>query len=166
MDPAVTPSGITGWFIPLFVVTWTFACAMLSIVGGWHRLAVRFPASSAIDGEIYRFASMSLVSGHYPVRYNNSLFVTVGRPGLALSVFFLLRVMHPPLFIPWSAVETVRPERFWLVSGTAVYLRGFNKRLLFRGRAGKKILEAFNAQAIRSSPDLSQINENRVRGVS
>ena len=166
MDSAPNMSGSIEWFLPLFVVTWVFTCAMLSFVGGWRRLAVRFPASSAIDGDKFRFASMSLVSGHFPVRYNNSLFVTVGRAGLALSVLFLLRVMHPPLFIPWSAIETVRPERFWLVSGTAVYLRGFNKRLLFRGRAGKKILEAFNAQAVRSSPDLSQINENRRSGIS
>ena len=166
MDPAPNMSGSIEWLLPLFVVTWAFACALLSIVGGWRRLALKFPASSAIDGEKYRFASMSLVSGHFPVRYNNSLFVTVGRSGLALSVLFLLRVMHPPLFIPWSAVETVRPERFWLVGGTAVHLRGFNKRLLFRGRAGKEILEAFNAQAVRSSPDLSRINETRGREVS
>jgi hypothetical protein len=159
-------SGSIEWFLPLFVVTWAFTCAMLSIVGGWHRLAVRFPASSAIDGEKYRFASMSLGSGFFPVSYRSSLFVTVGHSGLALSVLFLLRVMHPPLFIPWSAIETVRSERSWLLSGKAVYLRGFNKRLLFRGRAGKKILEAFNAQAVHGAPDLSQINENRGHGIS
>jgi hypothetical protein len=83
------------------------------------------------------------------VHYRNALFVTVGRSGLSLSVLFLFRVLHPPLFIPWSAVEAVRPERFWLVNRTAVYLRGFDKRMLFRGRAGQKILEAFNAQVAR-----------------
>ena len=166
MDPAQDISGILAWFLPLFVLVWAGTCTMLSFMGGWHRLAARFPASSDIEGEKYRFASMSLSSGHFPVRYNNSLSVTVGRSGLVLSVLFLLRVMPPPLFIPWSAVETVRPERFWLVSGTAVYLRGFDKRLLFRGRAGKKIFEAFNARAVREGQDLSQINENRGRGVS
>ena len=166
MDHVVTPSGITVWLLPLLVVTWLIACAMLSFMSGWRRLAARFPASSGIDGETYRFASMSLGAGLLPVHYRNSMFVTVGRSGLSMSVFILFRVMHPPLFIPWSAVETVQPERFWLVNHTVVYIRGFDKRLLFRGRAGKKILEAFNAQAVGSSPDLSQINENRRREVS
>ena len=148
MGPPVIPIGIVGWFLLLFVVAWLGACGMLSLMGGWHRLATRFRSASDINGEKYRFASMSLGSGLFPVRYRNTLFVTVGRSGMALSVLFLFRVLHPPLFIPWSAVETVRPEMSWLTKQTAVYVRGFHKRLLFRGRAGKKILETFNAQAV------------------
>lgn len=155
MHPTSDISGIVAWFLLLFAVAWLILCALLSLMGGWRRLATRFPASSDTGGEEFRFASMSLGSGLFPVRYRNSLFVTVGHSGLGLSVVFLFRVMHPPLFIPWSAVETVRPEQSWMMNHVAVYIRGFDKRLAFRGRAGKKILEAFNARAVHGTPDLS-----------
>ena len=89
---------------------------------------------------------MSLGSGLFPVNYGNCLFVTVGHLGLALSVLFMFRILHPPLLIPWSAIEAVRPEKFWFMTRIAVYVRGLNKRLLFPRRVGKKILETFNSQ--------------------
>jgi hypothetical protein len=147
MDTSPHISGVIGWFLLLFIVAWLGTCALLSLMGGWHRLAKKFRATSEIDGEKYRFVSMSLGTGLFPVRYRNSLFVTVGRSGVALSVLFPFRVLHPPLFIPWSDVETVRPESSWLTNPVALYVRGFDKRLLFRGHAGKKILEAFTANA-------------------
>ena len=147
MDPAQNISGIVGWFLLLFVIAWPGTCAIISLTGGWHRLAKKFHSTSEIDGEKFRFASMSLGTGLFPVRYRHTLFVTVGRAGITMSVNFLFRVLHPPLFIPWSAVEIVRPETSWLVTHTAVYIRGFDKRLLFRGRTGKKILATFNANA-------------------
>ena len=146
MNPASNISGIVAGFILLFSVAWLGTCALLSLMGGWHRLAAKYRSTSEIDGEKYRFASMSLGTGFFPVRYRNVLFVTVGRTGITLSVNFLFRVLHPPLLIPWSAVETVRPETSWLATHTAVYLHDFDKRLLFRGRAGKKIHDVFHAK--------------------
>ena len=147
MEPAPNITGIVAGFVLLFVGAWLGTCALLSFMGGWHRLAQKFRAASGIDGERIRFASMSFGTGLFPVRYRNTLFVTVDRTGVGLSVLFPFRVLHPPLFIPWSAVETIRPEQSLFVSGTAVYLRDFDKRLLFRGRAGKRILEAFTAHS-------------------
>lgn len=146
MEPAPNISDIIGWFILLFIVAWLGACTLISLTGGWHRLSRKFRSASDIHGETFRFASMSLGTGLFPARYRNVLFVTVGRSGMGLSVVFFFRLLHPPLIIPWSEVETVRPERAWLASHIAVYIRNFDKRLLFRGPAGRKILETFNAQ--------------------
>jgi len=44
-------------------------------------------------------------------------------------------------------VESAQRERSWLVNHVAVNIRDFEKRLFFRGTAGKKILETFNANA-------------------
>lgn len=148
MDPAPNLSGIVAWFILLFSIAWPGTCAIISLTGGWHRLAKKFRSDSDIDGEKFRFASMTLGTGLFPARYRNALFVTVGRSGVAMSVNFLFRVLHPPLFIPWTEVESAQRERSWLVNHVAVSLRGFEKRLFFRGRAGKKILEAFNGQTV------------------
>ncbi|WP_296671486.1 hypothetical protein [Sulfuricaulis sp.] len=131
----------------LIIVAWLFACAMISLMGGWHRLAAKFRSDSAINGEEIRFASMTIGTGLFPARYRRVLFVTVEPTGVGLSVIFPYRLLHPPLFIPWSAVESAQRERSWLVNHVAVNIRGFEKRLFFRGAAGKKILEAFNANA-------------------
>lgn len=134
------------WFPVFFAVLWLGISGLLSFAGGWHQLASRFEASSRIDGETFRFASMSLGSGLFPVSYGNCLFITVGRSGVRLSILFLFRFLHPPLFIPWSSVEAVQPEKFWFLTYTAVRIRGFNKRMLFPKRVGKKLMETFNAQ--------------------
>jgi hypothetical protein len=36
--------------------------------------------------------------------------------GLFLAVSFPLRIGHPPLFIPWSEVESIEPYRFLFFS--------------------------------------------------
>lgn len=144
-DPGLP--GIVASFALFFIVAWLGTCALLSLMGGWSRLASEFRARADARGESFRFASMSLGTGLFPARYRNALTVTVGPAGIGLSVNFLFRLLHPPLFIPWPAVESARAERSLFVSGTAVYLRGFDKRLFFRGRAGRKILEAFIARA-------------------
>ncbi|MDH3311126.1 MAG: hypothetical protein OEM48_10700 [Gammaproteobacteria bacterium] len=145
MTPVSDISGILGWFLLLFTVAWIGTCAMISLTGGWHRLAQKFRSTSVPHGETFRFASMSLGTGFFPARYRRVLSVTVGASGIGLSVSFIFRLLHPPLYIPWTEVENVRPERAWLSSHIAVYLRGFDKRLLFRGPAGRKILETFTA---------------------
>ena len=82
MDPASSLSGDIVLIVILLVVAWLGACALISLMGGWHRLAARFRSTSAINGEQYRFASMTLGSGLFPARYRNTLWVTVGRSGV------------------------------------------------------------------------------------
>lgn len=135
MDSAPDFSGDIALILALLVVAWLGACALISLMGGWHRLAARFCSESAIDGEEIRFASMSIGTGLFPARYRRVLFVTVGPSGIGLSVIFLFRVLHPLLFIPWSAVESAQRERSWLVHHVAVNICGFEKRLFFRGSA-------------------------------
>ncbi len=147
MVPASDFSVHLGWLMLLIFAAWLGACALISLMGGWHRLAEKFRATSEIHGEQIRFASMAIGTGLFPARYRRVLFVTLGPAGIGLSVIFPYRLLHPPLFIPWSAVESAQRERSWLVNHVAVNIRGFEKRLFFRGTAGKKILEAFNANA-------------------
>lgn len=147
MDPTPDVSVIVVALVLLISAAWLGTCALISLTGGWHRLGEKFRLASDIHGETFRFASMTLGSGFFPARYRNALFVTVGPAGISLSVIFPFRLLHPPLFIPWSAVESVQPERSWLTSHVAVSLRDFDKRLFFRGGAGNKIIQTFNMQA-------------------
>lgn len=86
----------------------TLVCLMLSLVGGWRRLAARYPATRPPHGR--RFAWQSASVG--PVRYNNALIVHVAEDGLGFSVPFFLRPGHAPLFIPWSAVSRREKVKF------------------------------------------------------
>jgi len=94
-------------------------------------------------GEQFRFPSGSIGWRLFPVNYGNCLFVTVSQDGFALAIFLLIRFMHPRVVIPWSAVERCEPVKFRLVNYIAVYISGFNRRLLLSGSLGKKILDTW-----------------------
>jgi len=114
---------------------------LLSVIGGWHALARRFRSDDDIDGERFRFRAAGIGWGPFPVNYGNVIFATVGRRGLALSVFLPFRFMHPPLVIPWPAVERCEAVRVFWRRQVAVYVTGFRpRRLLFGGALGRAIL--------------------------
>jgi hypothetical protein len=133
------------WFCSFFVGLWLSVGAILSFVGGWHRLAGRFPVSSsaAVQGRRFRFVSGAVGLGLLPVSYRSCLFCMVSSVGLELSVFPIFRFMHPPMFIPWSAVEEATRERWWFISVATLRLRGFSQQVRLVGKAGAAALEAY-----------------------
>ena len=128
------------WFFPAFAVFWLAITGFLSLVGGWYQLSESFESSERIDGERFYFRSVAIGWGAFPVSYGSCLFATVGPKGLALSVLFLFRLLHPRLVIPWSSVERCEKVRYWLMSRVAVHVTGFNRRLIFGGALGTEIL--------------------------
>jgi hypothetical protein len=85
----------------------SLVCLLLSLVSGWQRLAARYPATQPARGA--RFGAQS--AGIGGVSYRNCLTIHVAADGLFLSMPIILRVGHPPLFIPWHAAtkqETVK----------------------------------------------------------
>lgn len=139
-------NGFTQWFLLFIGLFWFGGVGLMSLAGGWHRLASRFRAPSRTEGERFRFATVYIRSGRLPVSYVNCLFVTVSPAGVRLSVLSLLRFLHPPLFVPWSAVSTVQSEALSSAMYTAMYLRDLDTRLLFTQPVAKKLLEAFNTR--------------------
>ena len=138
------------WFLPAFVVVWLSVCGTLSIVSGWYYLAERYKSGEPIDGERFRFRSGAIGWNAFPVNYGGCLFATVGAKGFALSILFPFRFLHPRLMIPWSDVERCEPTKYWFKKRVAVHVTGFDRRFLFQGSLGEKLLEAW-AQARRSS---------------
>ena len=139
----IVPFPDSVWFLPAFVVFWLAICGVLSLLSGWYHLAERFKSDELIDGERFRFRSGSIGWGTFPVNYGGCLFATVGPKGFALSVLFPFRFLHPRLVIPWSAVERCEHVRSWFVKRVAVHITGFNRRLLFGGGFGSRILQAW-----------------------
>lgn len=131
------------WFIPFFVVMWLVISAVLALLSGWSGLATRFRTDGTAQGEQFRFVSGSMGAGVFPVNYGTCLFLKLNEQGFQLSVFFLFRFFSPPLFIPWSQVESVTERRFLFRQCAAVRIRGHEPVLSFYGKAGKRILEVY-----------------------
>jgi hypothetical protein len=81
--------------------------------------------------------------GAFPVSYGGCLFVTVGARGMALAVLFPFRFRHPRLVMPWSAIERCEPVTLLFMEHVAVHVRGFDRRILFKGAVGQRILETW-----------------------
>jgi len=137
------PDPDSEWFLPTFVIFWFAIGGGLSLLGGWYNLAGQFKSDESIDGERFRFRSGAIGWSLFPVSYGSCLFATVGSKGFALSILFVFRFLHPRLVIPWTAIERCENVRFWFMRQVAVHIIGFNRRLLFGGRLGNRILEAW-----------------------
>jgi hypothetical protein len=135
--------------IPLVLVFWSLVMAKISYFGGWHTLGIRFRREDtkfSIDGgtpvESYRWTSLKMGSNWFPINYGNCVTVTVGDKGLGLRVMLPFRPMHPPLLIPWSAVESCRLGKEFLIFDCAsVQVNGLANPLRIYGRAGQAIEE-------------------------
>jgi hypothetical protein len=132
------------WFIPLFCGAWLVVCAVLSMAGGWFSLSRDFRSYDDIQGQRFSFRSGSLGLWPFPVTgYGNCLFLTVNESGFRLSILFLFRPLSPPLFIPWSAVQSVEKARFLFVRYTLVRLKRGWPAIALRGDAGAHIASMY-----------------------
>jgi hypothetical protein len=119
-----------------------FISTILSARSGWHRIATRFPYKKIEDPRKFYFVRMSLGSGSFPVAYGGCVFVRLSPHGLGLSVIFLFRYMHRPIFIPWSDVsrcvrETARSDV------TKISLHDEKSVFSFYGKVGESIYETY-----------------------
>ena len=94
---------IAGW--PLFFLAlWSGIVMLMSLMGGWHRLAKSYAVAEIPAG------GQSWMSGMIGIaRYNRTLTVATDANGLYLNVRRIFRIGHPPLFIPWKDIRN--PER-------------------------------------------------------
>jgi hypothetical protein len=139
------PDPSSPWFLPFFALGWLTVTGVIATLSGWSSLATQFRATQAIQGERFRFASASLGGRWLPVSYGNCLFVTVAPTGLSLSILFPFRLLSPPLFFPWSKVESVTEGRFLFMRFTLVRVVGHWSQIKVYGRLGKQILEAYKS---------------------
>jgi len=128
--------------IVIFVVL-VFISALLSTISGWHRIAARFPYKKITDPRKYYFARMSLGSGKFPVAYGGCVIVRLSPHGLGLSVIFLFRYLHRPIFIPWSEVSSCAREQTARYDVTKISLRDEKSAFSFYGKVGENIYASY-----------------------
>jgi hypothetical protein len=100
------------WFIPLiplailiiFPLFWCFVVWMISLIGGWQRLAERYRAQQPASGKKW-FSQYGYVNR---ARYRNALNLATNDAGVFIEVMPIFRFCHPPLFIPWRELHNPR----------------------------------------------------------
>jgi len=131
------------WFFPFFVAIWLTVSALISRLSGWSRLAEQFRSDAPASGEHFRFVSGSMGRALFPASYKSCLSVAVSPAGFHLSIQFPFRFLSPPLFIPWTEVESVQEGRWLFVRKTAIRLRNQWPVISLYGRAGRCVSESY-----------------------
>lgn len=90
-------------FLVFFSALWLSITALLSFLSGWGKLAKRYPAEREFDGQRWTWQSAQM--GVVGIR--GCLTAGANREGLYLAMMLPFRFRHPPLFIPWRAVQPV-----------------------------------------------------------
>ncbi len=95
-----------------FVGMWVLVSYWIALVGGWRLLAKRFRLQGTFTGQKWRMQSARM---RWLTQYNNVLTIGADSAGLFMVPLFLFRAWHPPLFVPWSEITSVRETRFLFI---------------------------------------------------
>ncbi|NIO04343.1 MAG: hypothetical protein GTN74_06920 [Proteobacteria bacterium] len=129
-------------FAPFFIVLWGVICHLISLMGGWRELAREYQMEGPFSGELFRFQSAQMRG-----RTNYSACLTVGGnvEGLYLSVLFVFRPGHPPLFVPWSEISGTIEKRKWFSRVTLRFQRCPSIPFVISTRLSERISHASGA---------------------
>ena len=137
--PSPAPAD-TCWILITLALTWCGATGVFAQIPGWRGLAKRFRAVRTADGKRFGLASAVFCrSTGLHISYRRCLFFTVGDTGLHVSILLPFRFLAPPLFIPWTAVESATNRRFWSSPYLALRIRGCPTLIMVSGQPGEAI---------------------------
>ena len=134
-------------FFVVFPLFWMSIVWLIGKIGGWSTLAAQYPADLPPRGETFgwRTARLSFFGS-----YSNSLNITVSGEGIHLAPLIFFKFGHPPIFVPWSAVEQMHINIFGFFSSADMRLaprdRGGPIKLKLYGEALVKSLEKYGVR--------------------
>ncbi len=140
------------WFIPLFLAFWLCILAGLAFADGWFSLSREFRSDASESGQRFHFCSGAL--GVWPFlmsSYGKCLFITANEQGFRISILFPFRFFHPPLFIPWTAVDSVERRFMLFLPCTVVRLSRGWPTFAVRGAAARYLIDLY--PTIRRNPE-------------
>jgi hypothetical protein len=130
-------------FIPLFILFWCAILSLIAVLSGWATLAQRFRLTATFAGPTWAFQSARM---RWNSHYGSCLNVSADATGLKLSVLFLFRPGHPPLFVPWSEISVAKRWRFLFFRQVKLLLgRGEQIPLVIGGGLADRIQAAAGA---------------------
>ncbi|HFC08532.1 MAG TPA: hypothetical protein ENJ54_01570 [Chloroflexi bacterium] len=105
------PSAWLFWLAGLLILAVIFpiVISFLAPFSGWERLANRYPLTGAFPKGGHRFQSMWLNN----IAYRRVLRMVETPEGVYIVPMSLFRLNHPPLFIPWHAIQVEEHPTWW-----------------------------------------------------
>jgi len=97
------------YFAIFFVILWILLNFIISRLTGWARMAAHYHKAGGFTGKVWRFQTITTRRG---MGYRGSTNVGADSRGLHLSLFFLFRFGHPPLFVPWRDITITEKQIF------------------------------------------------------
>lgn len=111
----------------VFVAVAVLIGSAMAGAGGWRDLAERYPMPAALPAsdERYRFTSLRTAGGAIGIAiYESCVMVGISSRGISLVLWAPLRLFHPPVLLPWEAVEKWRHLEVYGNHSTLVTVRG------------------------------------------
>jgi hypothetical protein len=99
------------YLVLICILCWIALSILIAQLSGWARLARHYRADAPLDGDRFHFQSAGMRFG---TNYNGCLTIGVDRKGLYLAVWFLFRIGHPPLLVPWRDITMTERKRFFI----------------------------------------------------
>ena len=109
MQPSAAHSGPSPGLALFPILLWVLVSYSLAFKSGWLKLAASYRAREIFEGQVHPFASGRLGR----VNHANSLILGADTRGLCIEAPLLMRLGHPPLFIPWGDIVASSHTR-WL----------------------------------------------------
>lgn len=98
-------------FFVVFVCVWLLVGIFAAQMSGWAQLSRYYRSEATFEGERWRFRRCRM---RWLTHYDRCVTTGANTQGLYLSLFFLFRAGHPPLFVPWAEVTVKQGKTlFW-----------------------------------------------------
>lgn len=124
----------------LFTGGWFLLGFMGSVLGGWFTISKKYRRQNVTSGTLFPYASMYIGS----MKYTSMLFVRVGHDGLDISVILAWSFFHPPLLIPWEAIDSCVKAPLYFAKRTRLTLKNPKYSLYFDGELAKEIEKCYH----------------------
>ena len=91
--------------IALFTLFYVGICYLISYIGGWAKIASRYPATHNGEGKLF---SWRCARFRFFMQYSYCLTLKISSAGIYMKPFFFYKTGHTPVMIPWDAIELER----------------------------------------------------------
>jgi|SRR6185312_2620539 len=133
------------FFCLVFPTMWVLVGFLIALVGGWSQLAGRYRTEREFPQHKRWLQSAQM---RFTIGYNSVLTLASDSEGLCMGVITPFRMGHPPLFIPWTAIQVEEPKRYMFFMSRMLRLGPDAIPLRLRQRTAQFLLEPRGAASV------------------
>ena len=97
------------YYAIFFLLFWLLFNFIVSRLTGWAQMAAHYRNAGGLPEKVWRFQT---IGTRWGMGYKGSANVGADSRGLHLSLFFIFRLGHPPLFVPWRDITITEKQVF------------------------------------------------------